>query len=146
MKLIANIFLSLLLLVSNISQAQKATQLPLGTWTNEDKEARFQIYKCGEKLCGKISWLKEPMLNGKPKVDSKNPDEKLRGQPILGMVFLKDFSYTGNNKWDNGSIYDPKSGKIYACYLKILDENKMEVKGYIGISLIGRSQIWTRIK
>ncbi len=144
MKIIASILLYLLIFAS--VQGQNNPELPLGTWTNEDKEARFQIYKCGEKLCGKIIWLKEPLLNGKPKTDSKNPDEKLRNQPILGMVFLKNFQYVGENKWDNGTIYDPKSGKTYSCYMKILDKDKMEVKGYIGISLIGRSQTWTRVQ
>lgn len=126
-------------------KAQKNNELPIGTWTNEEKEARFQIYNCGEKLCGKIIWLKEPLENGKPKVDKKNPDAQLRDRPTLGMVFMKNFSFEGDNKWDNGTIYDPKSGKTYSCYMKILNKDKMEVKGYIGISLVGRSQIWTRV-
>lgn len=144
MKLIAS-FLCFLL-VFTLVQAQQNKGLPLGIWANADKEARFQIYKCGEKLCGKIIWLKEPLLNGKPKIDSKNPDEKKREQPILGMVFLKSFEQVGENKWDNGTIYDPQSGKTYSCYMKMLDKNKMEVKGYIGIALVGRSQIWTRVE
>jgi uncharacterized protein (DUF2147 family) len=117
----------------------------LGIWTNEDKEARFEIFKCNEQLCGKIVWMKEPLRNGKPKTDDKNPDETLRNRPIQGMVFMKGFSFSGANKWENGTIYDPKSGKTYSCYIKMLDKNKMEVKGYIGISLIGRAQTWTRM-
>jgi len=119
---------------------------PIGTWMNEDKEARFEIFKCGEKLCGKIAWMKEPLRNGKPKTDENNPDEKLRNRPIQGLVFMKDFAFIGDDKWENGTIYDPKSGKTYSCYMKMLGPNKMEVKGYIGISLIGRSQIWTRVQ
>ncbi|MGV3589527.1 MAG: DUF2147 domain-containing protein [Adhaeribacter sp.] len=144
MKLIASFICFSLVFLS--VQAQQNNELPLGTWTNANKEARFQIYKCGEKLCGKIIWLKEPLLQGKPKVDSKNPDETKRNQPILGMVFLRNFGYVGENKWDNGSIYDPQSGKTYSCYMKILDKDKLEVKGYIGIALVGRSQIWTRVE
>jgi len=144
MKVIASFICFFLTFLS--VQAQQNNELPLGTWTNANKEARFQIYKCGEKLCGKIIWLKEPLLQGKPKVDSKNPDETKRNQPILGMVFLKNFAYVGENKWDNGSIYDPQSGKTYSCYMKILDKDKLEVKGYIGIALVGRSQIWTRVE
>ena len=125
--------------------AQNKVDSPVGTWTNENKEARFEIFNCGEKLCGKIIWLKEPMRNGKPKMDANNPNEKLKNRPILGMVFLQDFNSVGNNKWENGTIYDPKSGKTYSCYLKLIDRTTLEVKGYIGISLIGRSQIWTRI-
>ena len=96
-------------------------------------------------MCGKIVWLKEPLRNGKPKLDDNNPEEKLRSRPIQGMVFMKDFNYDENNKWDDGTIYDPKSGKTYSCYMKVLSKDKMEVKGYIGISLIGRTQTWTRL-
>ena len=126
-------------------RAQTTGSSPIGTWTNEEKEARFEIYKCGENLCGKIVWLKEPLRNGKPKLDDNNPEEKLRSRPIQGMVFMKDFNYDENNKWDDGTIYDPKSGKTYSCYMKVLSKEKMEVKGYIGISLIGRTQTWTRV-
>jgi uncharacterized protein (DUF2147 family) len=144
MKLLFSLFLSWLVLTGG--QVPTDKELPLGTWINEEKEARFQIYKCGEKLCGKIVWLKEPLQDGKPKIDRKNPDEKVKNRPILGMVFMQNFTYEGNQKWDNGTIYDPKTGKTYSCYLKILNPNKMEVKGYIGISLVGRSQIWTRVQ
>lgn len=119
--------------------------VPLGTWMNEEKEARFEIFSCGTKLCGKITWLKEPLRNGKPKKDDQNPDARLRSRPILGMVFMQGFAYDGEQKWDDGTIYDPKSGKTYSCYMKVINKNKMEVKGYIGISLIGRTQVWTRV-
>ena len=140
--------LLLLLFVSGLSAAwaQKAPELPLGNWMNEEKEARFEIFSCGDKLCGKITWLKEPLRNGKPKMDDLNPEPRMRTRPILGMVFMKDFVYAGGNKWDEGTIYDPKNGKTYSCYMKVIDRNKMEVKGYIGISLIGRTQTWTRVK
>jgi uncharacterized protein (DUF2147 family) len=130
----------------SLAWAQEEKDTPLGTWINEEKEARFEIYKCGNRLCGKITWLKEPLRNGKPKMDDQNPEAKLRTRPILGMVFMKDFEYDSGLKWDEGSIYDPKSGKTYSCYMKIISNDKMEVKGYIGISLIGRTQTWTRVK
>lgn len=127
------------------SLAFAQTLSPLGTWTNQEKEAKFEIYKCGDKLCGKITWLKEPMRDGKPKTDINNPDKKLQSQPVIGLVFLKGFEYDEDNKWEDGTIYDPKSGKTYSSYMQMLAKDKMEVKGYIGISLIGRSQIWTRV-
>jgi uncharacterized protein (DUF2147 family) len=129
-----------------VAWAQKEPETPVGTWMNEEKEARFEIYKCGKLLCGKITWLKEPLRNGKPKLDDQNPEAKLKTRPILGMVFMKDFEYDGDQKWDDGTIYDPKSGKTYSCYMKVVNPDKMEVKGYIGISLIGRTQQWTRVK
>ena len=137
--------LVLFLAVSNLVIAQTADNTPVGTWTNEDKEARVEIYKCGSKLCDKIVWLKEPLRDRKPKLDRSNPDKNLQTRPILGLVFMQNFEPDGDNKWDNGTIYDPKSGKTYSCYMKVLDKDQMEVKGYIGISLIGRTQNWTRV-
>ncbi len=139
------IFLALFLSLATFSWAQKNS--PVGIWTNDEKEARFEIYQCGDKLCGKIIWLKEPTRDGKPKTDQFNADPKLQKRPILGMVFLKGFEQDGSNKWDDGTIYDPKSGKTYSAYMKLNNNgDKMEVKGYIGISLIGRSQNWSRVK
>lgn len=139
------IILVLLFIWSHLTFAQTTDNSPVGTWTNEDKEARFEIYKCGSKLCGKIVWLKEPSRDGKPKLDRSNPDKNLQNRPILGLVFMQNFEYDSDNKWDNGTIYDPKSGKTYSCYMKVLGKDKMEVKGYIGISLIGRTQNWSRV-
>lgn len=139
--------LALLLGFTHLTIAQKLS--PLGTWTNSEKKATFEIYSCGNnKLCGKIVSLAVPNdpKTGKPKTDVVNPDPKLRSQPRLGLVFMKDFEPDGDNKWDNGKIYDPENGKTYSCYMKVLSANTMEVKGYIGISMLGRSQTWTRVK
>ncbi len=147
------IFVCLLLLlgITGMASAQKsksASKLtPLGVWTNAEKKATFEIYQNGNKLFGKIVSLTLPNdANGKPKTDSENPDPKLRSRPRLGLVFLKDFTYDGDNKWDDGTIYNPEDGKTYSCYMKMINANTMEVKGYIGISLIGKSQTWTRVK
>jgi len=138
--------LALLLGFTGIAAAQKLS--PLGLWTNSEKKATFEIYKCGDKFCGKIVSVTTPNdpATGKPKVDKNNPDPSLRTQPLLGLVFMRDFAYDSENKWDDGKIYDPENGKTYSCYMKVLNANTMEVKGYIGFSMIGRSQTWTRIK
>lgn len=128
--------------------AQAQTMSPLGVWTNSEKKANFEIYKCGDKLCGKIITVAVPIdpKTGKAKLDAQNPDPKLRSRPLQDMVFMNGFSYDDNNKWDNGKIYDPVTGKTYSCYMKMESANQMEVKGYIGFSLIGKSQTWTRVK
>ncbi|MFC7668720.1 DUF2147 domain-containing protein [Hymenobacter humi] len=112
------------------------------------EKATFEIYRCGNNLCGKIVSLTVPNdpATGKPKTDSQNPDPKLRNRPRLGLVFMQGFKYDDDNKWDDGKIYDPESGKTYSCYMKMESANTMEVKGYIGFSLIGKSQSWTRVK
>ena len=140
------LLVAIVLSVAGLASAQ--TMSPLGTWTNSEKKATFEIYKCGDKLCGRIVSLAVPNdpATGKPKTDSKNPDAKLRNRPRLGMVFMQGFKYDSDNKWDDGKIYDPESGKTYSCYMQMQSPNAMEVKGYIGFSLIGKSQSWTRIK
>lgn len=79
------------------------------------------------------------------KVCDKCTDER-KGQKIIGMTIAKGLKKNGN-KYDGGEILDPDNGKIYKCKMT-LDEsgNNLEVRGYIGISLIGRSQIWQRVE
>ncbi|AYA36468.1 DUF2147 domain-containing protein [Hymenobacter oligotrophus] len=144
------LLLCLALLLGFVGLASAQTLSPLGVWTNSEKKATFEIYQCGngKKLCGKIVSLTTPNdpKTGKPKTDSQNPNPKLRTRPRLGLVFMESFEYDEDNKWDDGKIYDPETGKTYSCYMKMLNANTMEVKGYIGISMIGRSQTWTRVK
>lgn len=115
-----------------------------GFWFNDTKHAKIQVYKAKDnKLYGKIVWLAEPNRNGKPKLDEKNPDESKRSQPVVGLVILKGFTKSGANVYEDGTIYDPKNGKTYSC--KITKKgNELDVRGYVGISLIGRSTTWTK--
>ena len=142
------LFLLVALCLGSARFASAQTLSPLGIWMNSEKKATFEIYKCADKLCGKIVTLTVPndLATGKPKTDTQNPEAKLRNRPRLGMVFMQGFAYDDDNKWDNGKIYDPESGKTYSCYMKMESSNVMEVKGYIGFSLIGKSQTWTRVK
>jgi uncharacterized protein (DUF2147 family) len=115
-----------------------------GFWFNDTKHAKIQVYKGKDnKLYGKIVWMAEPNRNGKPKMDEKNPDESKRTQPVIGLVILKGFKQTAPNLYEDGTIYDPKNGKTYSC--KITKKgDELDVRGFVGISLIGRSTKWTR--
>ena len=123
----------------------------LGVWLNEDKDAHVQIYKDNGKYFGKIVWLKTPIdeETGKPKLDDKNEDPKLQSRPVMGLLLLKDFVFDGDDEWEDGEIYDPKSGKTYSCYMEFPDEDdktNLKIRGYIGISLLGRTTYWTKVK
>jgi uncharacterized protein (DUF2147 family) len=142
--MIKSLFFLAFLFLTQVVSAQ--TLSPIGTWTNEAGEAKFEIYKCQDnKLCGKITWLKEPNRDGKPKLDINNEDPKLRSRPVAGLVIMQGFKYDEDNEWEDGTIYDPKNGKTYSCNLNMKSKDKIEVRGYIGVSLMGRSQIWTRV-
>lgn len=139
--------LSIMLLLTVIcfsARGQKSDEI-LGQWANSTGEAQIEISKKGSKYFGKIVKLKEPNENGKPKTDTKNPNASLRNKPILGLELLKDFVYE-DGKWVDGSIYDPKSGKTYSCTMTMKENGQLSMRGYIGISLVGRSEIWKRVK
>ncbi|MFO7615524.1 MAG: DUF2147 domain-containing protein [Bacteroidales bacterium] len=139
-------FCGLLLATLAIGQAKNADAI-LGTWLNEDRDAHVGIYKENGKYFGKIVWLKDPIdeVTGKPKLDDENSDPELRKRPVMGLVLLKDFVYDGDGEWEDGTIYDPKNGKTYSCYMSFGDENTLKIRGYIGISWIGRNTYWTRV-
>ena len=66
--------------------------------------------------------------------------------PLLNLQILKDFVYDAEDKeWEDGTIYDPKNGKTYSCYMT-LDGTKLNVRGYVGVSMIGRTSVWTRVQ
>lgn len=117
----------------------------VGKWLNPSGEGQIEIYKKGDKFYGKLAWLKEPNLNGKPKTDVKNPSANLRNRSLLNLEILKDFVYD-DGKWTDGTIYDPKSGKTYSCNISLKGNDAMTVRGYIGISLLGRSETFKRVK
>jgi uncharacterized protein (DUF2147 family) len=119
----------------------------VGTWLVGSGKGHVQIYKDKGKYFGKMVWLKEPNDDaGKPKVDKNNPDAKLQSRPIMGLVNLNNFTYDGDNKWEDGTVYDPTKGKEYSCVMTLIDANTLEVRGYVGISLIGRTDTWKRVK
>jgi uncharacterized protein (DUF2147 family) len=112
-------------------------------WYNQEKTAKIQVYKAKDgKYYGKIVWLKEPNKDGKPKVDDKNPDVDKKTQPILGLLILKGFSKDDDTHYEDGTIYDPKNGKTYSCKIA-RGNNKLDVRGYVGFSILGRTTTWT---
>lgn len=122
----------------------------IGFWNTPDNDAQFEIYKCGSLYCGKIVKLEEPnypmtdkRMPGRPQVDRNNPDPQLRQRPLLGLPLIIGFHYEGDNSW-KGHIYNPDDGKIYNCKLSLDGENRLKVRGYIGIPLLGKTQVWTR--
>jgi uncharacterized protein (DUF2147 family) len=114
-------------------------------------ESKVEIFMCGEKFCGKIIWLKNPIYTdsndgqvGTSIIDRKNPDPALRSRPLIGLRILEGFTAEGYNTWGNGTCYDPISGKTYRGKIHQPAPDRLELRGYIGIPLFGRSSVWTR--
>lgn len=119
--------------------SKSAADAILGEWINAENDATFLIYKKNDKYFGKITWG-----TGGDTKDSKNPDPKLRTRDLVGLTILTDFKHAGSNVWDEGKIYDPKSGDTFSCKMTLKDYKNLEVRGYMGFSLFGRTETWTR--
>jgi uncharacterized protein (DUF2147 family) len=121
-----------------------------GIWLTEGGSAKLEIFPCGDKACGKVIWLKQPNYVdssdgpvGTEKVDRKNSDPALRNHPIVGMQVMEGLSPEGG-WWRNGSCYDPQSGNTYQCKMQLTSPSELRLRGFIGISLIGRSYTLNR--
>jgi uncharacterized protein (DUF2147 family) len=139
------IILLMAMAIGFYASAQKADAI-LGQWANPNGQDHILIYKRGNKYFGKLDWIKVPNdEQGKPKTDKNNPDKALQSRPDLGLELLKDFTFDGEKVYEDGTIYDPKSGKTYSCKMT-LDGNSLKIRGFVVFSLFGRSEVWTRVK
>ncbi len=111
------------------TQAQAAASVN-GRWYTDKKDSIVEIGPCGTAICGKVAKILAPTPNGKPAIDSNNPDPKLRTRPILGITILSGFKDAGK-EW-GGSIYDPRAGKTYRSTLARLTDGTLRVKGCVG--------------
>ncbi|WP_296149419.1 DUF2147 domain-containing protein [uncultured Flavobacterium sp.] len=137
---------SVLFLMATIQNVSSQTKV-LGKWKTIDDDTGaaksiVEIYESNGKIYGKVLQIlekgKEDKVCEECKGDKKN-------KPIKGMVII--YGLTKNDdEWDGGKILDPKSGKEYKCVISLENENKLKVRGYVGFSLLGRTQYWTRVK
>jgi uncharacterized protein (DUF2147 family) len=136
-----NLRLSALLLsvaITGIAQTTPATDNITGLYWSPKKDAKIEIYQKAGKFYGKSVWV------ASPKKDFKNPDKTLQTRDVLGIELLNGFTYK-DGSYADGTIYDPQSGKTYDCKMS-LNGNNLKVRGYIGISLFGRTENFERIK
>lgn len=137
---------SVLFLMATIQNVSSQTKV-LGKWKTIDDDTGaaksiVEIYESNGKIYGKVLQIlekgKEDKVCEECKGDKKN-------KPIKGMVIIDGLT-KNDDEWDGGKILDPKSGKEYKCVISLENENKLKVRGYVGFSLLGRTQYWTRIK
>lgn len=134
--------ISLLLFTVIAAVAQDVT----GKWKTIDDETGeaksvVEIYKQNGKVYGKVVEILDPKKRGLPCDKCSGSD---KGKPIMGLVIIKDLKKDGS-EYSGGTITDPNNGKVYKCYIELDGPNKLDVRGYIGFSLLGRTQTWTRV-
>ncbi len=136
------VFFALVLLMTKTAIAQNVPS-PLGLWLTQNERSVVSIKECDKGLCGQIYWI----IKDGMKTDSKNPNPKLRTQPLCGLEILYNFKQHQKNKkvWEDGKIYKADEGDIYNATLTALDEKTLRLRGYVGVPLFGKTQLWTRV-
>ncbi len=134
-----------------LAEAQGQTSLlpmaqqAIGVWADENGDSNIRIAPCGNALCGKVVWLKDPNdKSGRPKTDDQNPDERLRSRTLLGLKIIAGLKFDENNASLRGKVYNADNGKVYDLYLKPSGKT-MHVEGCL-LRVLCDTQIWTRVR
>ena len=135
-------------LISFICFGSMSAQDVFGTWKTIDDvsgEAKsiVEVYEEEGKVYGKVVRILDPTAPENPICDACTGEDK--DQPIIGLKFIKGLTKDGD-EYNGGKILDPDNGKLYKCYITLEDADKLKVRGYIGFSLLGRTQYWYRAK
>lgn len=133
--------ITIILLLFSFSFFAQSGDLLIGTYMTDKNEGMVEITKRDNKYFGKLIWTKTP-----GKLDSNNPDDKQKTEKLAGKEILKDFTFDGKDLWHNGTIYDPKNGKTYSCKITRDEKGNLNVRGYIGVSMLGRTTFWVKVK
>lgn len=125
----------------------------VGDWLVASRDAIIRIEREGDGYAGRIVWQLHdtygpedgPALAGKTVTDRHNPDPLLRSRPLAGLRLLWGLHYDPDGrKWVGGRVYDSDDGKTYHCEIRLLDRDRLSLRGYIGVPLLGGSTTWTR--
>ena len=115
-----------------------------GTWLSGDGDGWIEITQRGDRLSGVIKGSPNAE-DDRPDRDEKNPDPALRSRALTGLELFSGFTYDGDGRWTGGTIYDPNSGRTYRCIIMWVNSTTLNVRGYIGVPLLGRTETWTRV-
>lgn len=139
MKKVITVFM-MLITASVFAQTNDADKI-IGSYMTDKNKGKVTITKKDNKYYGTLVWTNEADA-----LDKNNPDEKQRKNKIEGKVILKDFVYTGNGTWEKGTVYDPESGKTYSGKITLEKDGNLNMRGFVGVSMFGRTTVWKRAK
>ena len=126
-----------MLMIARSSMAQESGVL--GYW-KEPQGSVIHVENCGKEVCATLVVISP---SAPSRVDGKNPNAKLRQRPLCGLRIGEGFHMVSGDKAEGGTLYDPKSGKTYHGIMTAHGK-EMDLRGYIGISVFGRTERWTR--
>ncbi len=137
---------ALCLMIAAAVLSTPATADPaFGRWLVENGKAVIEIEPCGELACGRLVWLRNPFdTEGRPKRDEKNPDVAQRSRLLCRLPLIMGLTRSSPGVWEDGEIYSTRDGRSFSFKIEDVADDRLTVRGYVGLSLLGRSQVWTR--
>lgn len=131
-----------------LSSASARAAEPTGLWWAEGGAAQVEILPCEDALCGRVVWLRHPFAeDGCTLRDAENPDPALRGRAVLGLTLLRGLRPApgAEKEWNDGEIYDPSSGRTYRAFVELDGPDRLRVRGFFGLRMLGRTTTWSRV-
>ena len=125
-----------------------------GVWFTQEHDGAFELYPCRDgQLCGRLVWMaddggapgdKAP-VNREPPQDTNNPDLALRTRLLCGLEIVYGFRRNDDGLWSGGFIYNPDDGHEYHAQIDVRGPDILGLRGYILMTLLGQTQIWSRV-
>lgn len=135
-----------LLILGLAGAAGAATGDPVfGLWLSDKGNAIVELRPCGDEACGRIVWLEKPRdVDGDLRRDIRNQREALQSRLICGLTMVVGFERAKPGVWEDGYIYNPEDGRTYTARMEMRDDGRLEVRGFVGLPILGKTRIWTR--
>lgn len=143
------LFATMALFVSAIILAQQPADKIIGKWESTDGEVKlkFDIFKQGDAYYGKLLWASNMFeADGKtPKKDFKNPNKKLQSRSRQGIINITNLKFS-KGEYSGGKLYNPSDGDTYSLNAKLVTANELHFRGYVGVSLLGKTMKFKRMQ
>jgi len=129
----------------NLSLIQPTEPDITGEWLSSRGNDKIDIIKNGDVYYGKLIWVKNGTDgHGNPLTDIHNPKAELRSRPLIGLEIFSGLKYRGRNVWAGGKVYDRRSGKTYNCQMTLKNDNRLDIRSFFGLALLGKTESWKR--
>lgn len=129
--------------------AQNKEDAIVGKWMSTEDNLLVEVYKSSNDFKAKVLWFNDTDDKSNPyniRLDAKNPDKSLRARKIFGMEILNDLSYNSKeDRWEDGRIYDAKSGKTWSASVWITDDHFLKVRGFWHFEFLGETIKFKRV-
>jgi uncharacterized protein (DUF2147 family) len=142
----APIFAFAALLFAAVPASAADAPSAVGFWVTADHGAVIAISECGDHLCGNLVQFRDDDPPDNWPLDIHNPDAARRADPLCNILLMGGLMPVPGKptKWENGWVYDPENGSTYSAEMQLDGPDRLKLRGYLGISLLGRTETWTR--